>query len=463
MQSWSLLIQDYKIKIHYIEGIKNHIADTLSRLPIIMDTNVIDLDTQFHNDLIDRNQQFCNNIQEYIPPKVPWTNSKLIKAQENDENCQALIKPFGKNSEIVIKNPKIPKDIQINVKILNNVIYVQRNIQRGNIIDQYLVPYIPDSLMPEAFKLIHSDPIAGHNGSERSLKRFIKNFYNLNENKLIDNYCKSCELCIQAKGIPKKVPIKKYPIPTRPFHTIHSDILGPVRITESGHQYILTIRDYTTRYTILVPLKHKTTDEIVHALRIVFSFFGSSNVLVTDNAAEYTSEKLKRILENFNCIQVEIAPFHLASQGFSEVINREVNKLLRIYTTQLAIHDWDILLPTIQHCINDTFNSSIGETPFYALFSYDSSSSTLSPPKLNYAEDELTQHLQRIAQIGQHCREHLLKAQAQYTDYTNSNRKTKNIQIGSRVYAKIDKHRHTPKNKLDLPISAPFKAIAPQR
>ena len=461
LQSWSLLIQDYKIKIHYIEGIKNHMADTLSRLPLKMDTDVIDLNTQFHNDLLERNQQFCNNIQEYIPERVPWTNSKLIKAQENDENCQALIKPFGKDSDIVINNPKIPKDIQINVKILNNVIYVQRNIKRGNIIDQYLVPYIPDSLMPEAFKLIHSDPIAGHNGTERSLKRFVKNFYNINEKKLIDDYCKTCELCIQAKGIPKAVPIKKYPIPSRPFHTIHSDILGPVRITESGHQYILTIRDYTTRYTILVPLKHKTTDEIIHALRIVFSFFGSSNVLVTDNAAEYTSDKLKKFLKNYNCKKVQIAPFHPASQGFSEVINREVNKLLRIYTTQLAIHDWDILLPTIQHCINDTFNSSIGESPFYALFSYDSSSSSLSPPKLSYAEDELTQHLTRTAQIRQHCREHLLKAQAQYTDYTNINRKTKEIQIGSRVYAKIDKHRHTPKNKLDLSISGPFKVLAP--
>ena len=101
-----------------------------------------------------------------------------------------MIKPLGKKSEIVINNSKIPKDIQINVKILNNVIYVQRNIKRGNIIDQYLVPYIPDSLMPEAFKLIHSDPIAGHNGTERSLKRFVKNFYNINEKKLIDDYCK---------------------------------------------------------------------------------------------------------------------------------------------------------------------------------------------------------------------------------------------------------------------------------
>ena len=78
------------------------------------------------------------------------------------------------------------------------------------------------------------------------------------------------------------------------IHTIHSDILGPVRITEPKNLYILTIRDYTTRYTILVLVKHKTVNEIINALQLVFSFFSSSNVLVTDNAMEYTAEKNKK-------------------------------------------------------------------------------------------------------------------------------------------------------------------------
>ena len=133
---------------------------------------------------------------------------------------------------------------------------------------------------------------------------------------------------------------------------------------------------------------------------------------------------------------------------------------MKIYATQLAIHDWYLLLPTIQNCINNTFNSSIEETPFHALISYDSSSSSFTPPKLSYAEDELTQHMQRTAQIRQHCRNHLLKAQTYYTDYTNNKRKPKDIKIGMRVYAKTDKHRQLPKNKLDLPVSGPFTVIS---
>ena len=98
--------------------------------------------------------------------------------------------------------------------------------------------------MPEAFKLIHSHPIAGHNGTERSLKRFAKKVYNIQENKLIEDYCKSCELCIQTKQTPKAVPIKKCHSPSRPFPAILSDILGSVRILESGKVYLNSPRLY---------------------------------------------------------------------------------------------------------------------------------------------------------------------------------------------------------------------------
>ena len=163
---------------------------------------------------------------------------------------------------------------------------------------------------------------------------FIRNFYNAKERSLINQYCEECELCIKAKNIPKKVPLLKFPIPTRPFDTITSDILGPWKITEQGNVFILTIRDFTTRYTILFPLKHKDTDSIIGALRQVISNYGSSRILLTDNAQEYVSNSLANFLKYYNTKKVQIAPYHPSSQGLAERINLEVTKLIRIYTTQ---------------------------------------------------------------------------------------------------------------------------------
>ena len=74
-----------------------------------------------------------------------------------------------------------------------------------------------------------------------------------------------------------------------------------------------------------------------------------------------------------------------------------------MYVYELNITERDTLLPTIQLAINSTFNSSINENPLFALFGFDSATDTLSPTKINYGEDALTQHLQRVSQIRIHC------------------------------------------------------------
>lgn len=451
LQRWALLIQEYNINLQYVEGRSNCFADTLSRMPVTIDENE-DIVKKLDDDLNVRNINcMTTDLQDYIPEKAPWTEAELRGKQQKDVSCLKLYDRLRNDQSQDTKG--VPAEHLLNSRIIKGIVYVLRTITRGNLTDEHLVPYIPDSLMKEAFKLLHNDTTAGHKGPERTLKLFIRNFYNANERKIINELCNECEQCVKAKAHPKSVPISKYPIPIRPFHTVSTDILGPLRITESGNQFVLTFRDYTTRYTVLYPLQHKDTDSIINALRNLFSNYGSCHVLISDNASEYLSTKLSQFLKYYNVKKTEIAPYHPASQGLSERINREIAKLLRIYTSELSINDWDKLLPTIQLTINNTFNSSILESPFFALYGYDSSSVTFAPSKMQYSEDELHQHMRRIRDVRTHCRDSLLKAQATFTDYTNAKRKDKDIHIGQRVYAKLPRQN---RRKLDLPVSGPF-------
>lgn len=453
LQRWAMLIQEYRIKMKYVKGKNNIFSDTLSRLP---EQRCDDLEKQFQDSLHSRNT-FCNKLNDYIPEKVSWNEAELRNKQKQDPTCRQLVETFlGEANTETTKNCST---LINDCKYLKGVLYVMRKIKRGTFTDRILVPYIPDSLMPSALKIVHDDLTAGHKGPERTLKLFVKNFYNKNERNLIKNYCDQCVSCIRAKKTPKQATLSKYNVPERPFATIVSDILGPLRLTERGNMYILTVRDYTTRYTILFPLAHKDTESIIIALRQVISNFGPSHVLLTDNAQEYKSEKLSRFLKYYNCLKKEVSPYHAASMGVAERINREVNKLLRIYVFEFNTTDWDDLLPTIQLAINSTFNVSINETPFFALFGFDSATDTLSPPKLNYSEDALTQHMQRVSEVRIHCRKKLLEAQEAYTEYANKKRIEKNISIGQRVFANTTKHCSGPRQKLDLPISGPFVVV----
>ena len=445
---WALLVQEYDAKINYLPGKDNLFADALSRLTDV-EQQCEKLPEVLDNKLGER-VNMCEQLNSWVPEKVPWDQARLLREQLADETCKQIRKEL--KGDTIALSSKFKK-----FKLINNVLYVYRQITRAGITDEYLVPYIPDNMMKEAFTVIHAATTAGHNDLERTLRRFRKNFYNQAEAAVINKYVKACEVCLRAKKSPKQVPIQRYPIPHRPMQTVSMDILGPLPITARDNKFILVIRDYTTRYSVMIPLETKDSDAVIGGLRTFISNYGSSEVLLSDNAAEFKSEQMKAFCKFFNIRKEEVSPYHPSSSGLVERVNRDIGKLLRIYTNTLAVHDWDILLPVVQLTLNNTFNASLGETPFFSLFGYDSGTESLTSPKLNYNESDLAFHLRRVGEIRKQCRENLLKAQAKYTDYANEGRLEKKIRVGQRVYAKLTKHKAH--HKLDLPISGPFTVI----
>ena len=331
---WAVSIQEFAITLKYIKGENNIFADALSRLP---ERKCVDLENECQIKL--EAHSYCqvlsdslpaelsgneNELHTYLPKKVPWSDDELRDAQQKDAACMDIINTLrGKEG-----GKKIPKTLFLSSRLVNGILYMVREIKRAAFSDMVIVPYTPDALMRDAFNITHQDIRAGHTGAYRTLKLLVKSFYNIRKRTYISERCAKCQTCIRAKGIVKPTPIKKYPIPIRLFHTVVSDIIGPLRTTEIGNKFILTFRDYLTRYTILYPLAEKSTANIIECMRKVISHYGDPNVLLTDNAKEYIAEQLKEFLRYYNTEKVEVARYHPSSAGFAERINREVNKVL---------------------------------------------------------------------------------------------------------------------------------------
>ena len=111
----------------------------------------------------------------------------------------------------------------------------------------------------------------------------------------------------------------------------------------------------------------------------------------------------------FNINKREVAVFYPASNGIVERQNKEINKLIRIYVSEIETHEWDMFLPTLQLTINSSYNETLGDSPFYCLFGYDSPSEAYHQPRLNYAKDELSQRLNRIVHIRKYTRDKLIQ------------------------------------------------------
>ena len=87
----------------------------------------------------------------------------------------------------------------------------------------------------------------------------------------------------------------------------------------------MVVIDFTTRYSVLKPLENKDAESIINVLRDTISHYGSPEILLSDNAAEYKSEALKRFCKFYNINKLEISPYHPQSQGLAERVNRVEN------------------------------------------------------------------------------------------------------------------------------------------
>ena len=118
LQRWAALLQEYDVTLRYVEGDNNAFADVLSRTPTEINIDKRDLDAQVKQNLLERNNVFCINLQCFIPVKVDWTNQDLIKAQSRDSVCQAITTQFNNNDN----KTKIPSELLRNAKIIKDII-----------------------------------------------------------------------------------------------------------------------------------------------------------------------------------------------------------------------------------------------------------------------------------------------------------------------------------------------------
>ncbi|KAI2645927.1 Retrovirus-related Pol polyprotein [Labeo rohita] len=136
--------------------------------------------------------------------------------------------------------------------------------RRGEVKDLLVVPRGKTETVIE---LAHTHPLAGHLGAANAIQRIRDRFHWSGLDGEVKRFCQACPACQRTTPkLPPPSPLIPLPIIEVPFERIGMDLVGPLPKSARGHEHVLVIVDYATRYPEAVPLRKATAKAIAKEL-----------------------------------------------------------------------------------------------------------------------------------------------------------------------------------------------------
>ena len=114
------------------------------------------------------------------------------------------------------------------------------------------------------------------------------------------------------------------PLIDQTFKRVAVDLVGPISPpSENGHQYILTLVEYATRYPEAIALKRNGTPTVAEALVDMFSR------LLSDLGTEFVSECMEEVNRLLSNRHLTTTPYHPMCNGLVERFNGTLKAMLK--------------------------------------------------------------------------------------------------------------------------------------
>ena len=189
----------------------------------------------------------------------------------------------------------------------------------------------------------------------------------------VENYIKQCTTCQKAKHSlqhPMGL-LQPLPVPEGIWQDLTMDFIEGLPKSE-GYSVILVVVDRLTKYAHFMAIIHPYTVATVAQtfLDNVVKHHGFPTSIVSDRDTIFVSNFWKQL---FTLYKVELklsTAYHPQTDGQSERVNQCLEMYLRC-----VVHDspskWKSWLSLVELWYNTSFHSSLGCSPFKALYGYE--------------------------------------------------------------------------------------------
>lgn len=307
--------------------------------------------------------------------------------------------------------------------------------------DRLVIP-IEEALIQRILQEYHSSPIGGHAGITRTLARLKAQFYWPKMQEQVQEYVQNCVICQQAK-VSNTLPsglLQPLPIPQQVWEDIAMDFITGLPIV-NGLSVIMVVVDRLTKYAHFLALKADYSSKTVAEafMSNIVKLHGMPRSIVSDRDKVFTSAFWQHLFKLQGTTLAMSSAYHPQTDGQSEVLNKCLEMYLRCFTYENS-RGWVKALPWSEFWYNTAFHTSLGMTPFKALYGRD-------PPTLTRSQItsqdpmELRELLVNRDSLLAKLKTNLSRAQQTMKAQADRKRQDMIMQVGDQVLVKLQPYR----------------------
>jgi len=304
-----------------------------------------------------------------------------------------------------------------------------------------LVPY---KLRRAVLTSLHQSAFSGHPGISRTYALAREKYYWPGMKGDVEKWVKGCAECQVTKlsKIHRQRTLRSTVGITAPFQRVAIDLIGKLNLTDDGHEYILTMVDYLTRFAICVPLKRITTQDVATALlEHLICIHGCPIEIISDQGSQFNSILAQAFFEATKIKKIQTTAWRPQGNGLDERFNGTIQAMLRSYAN-IYQNNWHRFLPLLTFAYNTTPQTSLQSSPFKLLFGREAlrpfdvlvgHGGTIDLPEEETPESWAESLPWRLAEARQFALDQLAKAQLVQQKYYNRHGKSYQLKPGTVV------------------------------
>ena len=327
---WSQELSNYDFEVIHRAGKHMVHVDALSRAPVC---HVISDD-----DLLCAQRQDLKSNQKYIPEFHSMANV-------NQTAITLESRPYVVNKESTV----------------SSITYNGRRLR-----------HVPPSMVSDVLNECHD--LAGHPGVKKTTKQIRCLYFWPKMSIDIRTYVQSCHSCQINKLANHRTfgQLQPLPTPDQPLSLLSTDtvVIGS-SAEKTSAKYLQVTLDHHTRYVWAKTTKSNTSEAIISTLDSIFKSVGLPERLLTDNATNYRSRRLKTFLTKLKIKRSFTTSFHPQTNGSNEKANDTIVKGIRLELVSHPTYKWSTLVQRVVENYNNTIHSTTGFTPAYLMFGKD--------------------------------------------------------------------------------------------